>query len=1197
MRALLGPHHLPAAFVLLALLVSLGGAGATAEVLLDQATVGTGPYYLDQSGETYRLTEDVTTSGSGLVFAAEDVTLDLDGHRLTFGTAADTFRYGVAVPPPYPHVNPIWSESDITVWNPASGATITHGEIVQANPGGARGAAFIAYGQHRLTLNTLGITIYGDDTFAIQFNECSDIEVAHCEILDETTVITNRHAGRAAIDVMGAPNGALEIHDNTIHQCRQWGIRVKRRDPATTWAHVYANTIEPATIVTNGYGVGVQGDRIEVSGNVIDAANGRGIHIELCDEALVHDNDISVVEEPHWDEYSRVSAHGIKLEHCTGAEVYDNDVTSYGKAESADAVSNGAALVIGVEAGSNNYIHDNIFTARHLGGSAFNPSDYGQFATALEIVGVEAGSGLRIEANTFITEDRFFTSSLWHGPAHPDEPVDAGDLTVRGNRWQRQSTSVPTVKHDLFFMDSSVENLRFVDNEGGDFQDYGTGWPWLPCAWSVAYSGSVVTREEGGAPFPEIEVEVRDTEETLVASATTDGEGRAALTLDAYDVYTEGAGPAVSEITNLTPHAFTGLFPGGDVEESAAIEADAWEVALVPEPPALPPAPEAAFSGDPLSGDAPLTVQFTDLSTNEPTAWEWSFGDGGEADTQHPEHTFTTAGTFTVSLTAANAGGEDTVVHTGYITVTEPPEPPTPPVADFEAEPTAGEAPLTVQFTDRSTNEPTAWEWDFGDGSGAAAQNPEHTYDEPGSYTVALTVTNADGSDTETQIDLIVVAEPPEPPTPPVADFEAEPTQGEAPLTVQFTDRSTNEPTAWEWDFGDGSGAAEQNPEHIYDEPGSYTVALTVTNADGSDTETQIDLIVVAEPPEPPTPPVADFEAEPTQGEVPLTVQFTDRSTNEPTAWEWDFGDGSGAAVPNPEHTYDEPGSYTVALTVTNADGNDTETQIDLIVVVEPPPLPNPPDADFTATPVAGEAPLRVVFRDCSSNEPESWSWSFGDGAQSTEREPTHVYEQAGTYTVALTVTNADGSDTVERSAWILVIDPPTPPLADFRADPRAGQAPLHVTLTDMSSGEPTSWVWDFGDGNQSTLRHPTHIYEEPGTYTVALTARNEGGEALQAKTAYVVVHAAPDAAPLALAPRNVIGPAGSLVYSIPAAGDVQLDLFGADGRHLAVLADGRQSAGEHELPWGAHTYPSGAYFVRLRWDGEARTRKLLVLE
>ena len=1021
MRALLGPHHLPAAFVLLALLVSLGGAGATAEVLLDQATVGTGPYYLDQSGETYRLTEDVTTSGSGLVFAAEDVTLDLDGHRLTFGTAADTFRYGVAVPPPYPHVNPIWSESDITVWNPASGATITHGEIVQANPGGARGAAFIAYGQHRLTLNTLGITIYGDDTFAIQFNECSDIEVAHCEILDETTVITNRHAGRAAIDVMGAPNGALEIHDNTIHQCRQWGIRVKRRDPATTWAHVYANTIEPATIVTNGYGVGVQGDRIEVSGNVIDAANGRGIHIELCDEALVHDNDISVVEEPHWDEYSRVSAHGIKLEHCTGAEVYDNDVTSYGKAESADAVSNGAALVIGVEAGSNNYIHDNIFTARHLGGSAFNPSDYGQFATALEIVGVEAGSGLRIEANTFITEDRFFTSSLWHGPAHPDEPVDAGDLTVRGNRWQRQSTSVPTVKHDLFFMDSSVENLRFVDNEGGDFQDYGTGWPWLPCAWSVAYSGSVVTREEGGAPFPEIEVEVRDTEETLVASATTDGEGRAALTLDAYDVYTEGAGPAVSEITNLTPHAFTGLFPGGDVEESAAIEADAWEVALVPEPPALPAAPEAAFSGDPLSGDAPLTVQFTDLSTNEPTAWEWSFGDGGEADTQHPEHTFTTAGTFTVSLTAANAGGEDTVVHTGYITVTEPPEPPTPPVADFEAEPTAGEAPLTVQFTDRSTNEPTAWEWDF--------------------------------------------------------------------------------------------------------------------------------------------------------------------------------GDGSGAAVPNPEHTYDEPGSYTVALTVTNADGNDTETQIDLIVVVEPPPLPNPPEADFTATPVAGEAPLRVVFRDCSSNEPESWSWSFGDGAQSTEREPTHVYEQAGTYTVALTVTNADGSDTVERSAWILVIDPPTPPLADFRADPRAGQAPLHVTLTDMSSGEPTSWVWDFGDGNQSTLRHPTHIYEEPGTYTVALTARNEGGEALQAKTAYVVVHAAPDAAPLALAPRNVIGPAGSLVYSIPAAGDVQLDLFGADGRHLAVLADGRQSAGEHELPWGAHTYPSGAYFVRLRWDGEARTRKLLVLE
>ena len=156
-------------------------------------------------------------------------------------------------------------------------------------------------------------------------------------------------------------------------------------------------------------------------------------------------------------------------------------------------------------------------------------------------------------------------------------------------------------------------------------------------------------------------------------------------------------------------------------------------------------------------------MQFTDTSTGDPTAWSWTFGDGGTSDQQHPSHTYNEPGTYTVSLTATNAGGSDTETKTGHITVTAPI---LPPVAGFWASPTTGTAPLTVQFTDASTNAPTGYFWTFGDGRTSIAQSPSHTYSTAGTYTVALTVTNAGGSDTETKTGYITVsAAPPTAPT------------------------------------------------------------------------------------------------------------------------------------------------------------------------------------------------------------------------------------------------------------------------------------------------------------------------------------------------------------------------------------------------------------------------------------------------
>ena len=166
--------------------------------------------------------------------------------------------------------------------------------------------------------------------------------------------------------------------------------------------------------------------------------------------------------------------------------------------------------------------------------------------------------------------------------------------------------------------------------------------------------------------------------------------------------------------------------------------------------------PVAAFSGTPTSGTAPLTVAFTDASTNNPTSWSWTFGDGGASTSKNPSHTYTAAGTYTVVLTATNAYGSDSETKTGYITVSAPPT--NPPVAAFSGTPTSGTVPLTVAFTDASTNSPTSWSWTFGDGGTSTAQNPSHTYTAAGTYTVSLTATNAYGSDSETKTGYITAS-------------------------------------------------------------------------------------------------------------------------------------------------------------------------------------------------------------------------------------------------------------------------------------------------------------------------------------------------------------------------------------------------------------------------------------------------------
>ena len=511
-----------------------------------------------------------------------------------------------------------------------------------------------------------------------------------------------------------------------------------------------------------------------------------------------------------------------------------------------------------------------------------------------------------------------------------------------------------------------------------------------------------------------------------------------------------------------------------------------------------PQTPVVSFWGSPVSGNALLNVTFKDNTTGSPTAWNWSFGDGTYSTDQHPKHTYSAAGNYTVKLTASNAAGSHTLTKSNYIKVTGSSL--QAPIASFSSNATSGNAPLNVLFTDTSTGAPTAWNWNFGDGTNSTAQNPAHTYSTAGNYTVILTVSNAAGSNTATKSNYITVAGTPS--QMPVAAFSASPTSGNAPLNVTFADSSTGSPTAWNWNFGDGATSTQKNPVHTYSSAGNYTVTLTVTNAAGSNTATKSNYITAVTAAQLP---VINCWGSPRSGNAPLNVYFKDNSTGSPTAWNWSFGDGTYSTLQSPKHTYSAAGSYTIKLTVTNAAGSVTATKNNYIIVTGT--SVQTPVADFSGNITSGNAPLSVSFTDVSTGTPTAWNWSFGDGTYSTTRNPVHTYSTAGNYTVALTVSNAAGSNTATKSNYINVAGTSSQtPVAAFSATPASGSAPLNVTFTDSSTGSPTAWNWNFGDGTSSTARNPVHTYSSAGNYTVSLTATNAAGSNTVTKSNYITV-------------------------------------------------------------------------------------------
>lgn len=305
----------------------------------------------------------------------------------------------------------------------------------------------------------------------------------------------------------------------------------------------------------------------------------------------------------------------------------------------------------------------------------------------------------------------------------------------------------------------------------------------------------------------------------------------------------------------------------------------------------------------------------------------------------------------------------------------------------------------------------------------------------------------------------------------PTASFSADPSSGGAPLSVTFDASNSADSDGiideYEWEFGDGSTGNGRTVDHTFENTGEYTITLTVTDNDGS-TDTTTETVSVEE-----SEPEASLTADPEEGEAPLTVSFDLSESEDPDGvieeYALEFGDDDSTSgddlLDEIEHTYEEPGEYTVSLEVVD-DDELTDTATITVEATEPPEENEPPSAEISANPETGTAPLTVEFSADESSDPdgeiESYEWEFGDGSARRGREVTNEFKEGGDYTVTLTVIDDDeASETAEKT---ISVDPET-----YYVGESASNGSVRITLQDASIAE-TIDDWNAGGGRQFVI-------------------------------------------------------------------------------------------------------------------------------
>ncbi|MEO6903425.1 MAG: PKD domain-containing protein [Bacteroidia bacterium] len=541
-------------------------------------------------------------------------------------------------------------------------------------------------------------------------------------------------------------------------------------------------------------------------------------------------------------------------------------------------------------------------------------------------------------------------------------------------------------------------------------------------------------------------------------------------------------------------------------------------------------------------------VVFTNITlSSTATSWNWNFGDGITSVVPNATHTYLNGGTYNVQLIVSNGVGcADTIKKEIVIN--------TIPTPLFTANSTCQDLPTVFKDLSKDSAAIKSWFYDFGDGNNSVSQNPTYIYATSGTYTVTLTVTNVHGCDSSFKLPITVNSTP-------LASYTVDTVCVGAATT--FTSTSNGNPTAWKWDFGDGTvGTLGPITKHVYAKSGLFSSYLKVSNGAQCSGEASKIVFVSGDA-------VAAIEMKDTACLNEMVV-MRDKSVilvGSILSQTWDFGDGSPIETTAiVSHSYKTPGTFYIRHEISA--GACESGVIDTLVIQ---PLPT---AVFTVTNTCENQ--KSIFKDKSQGDPIFWKWNFGDGDTSSVQNPTHLYKASGLFSATLTIKTKGGcigmatqqvkvfskpnvsfsnntvcwgdstqfintaspvdgfisgtwwdfndgqkstqfspkhvliakkdtfnvrmaivtsygcSDTVYKK----VVTLPNPKFM-FSPSEISGCEPFTTTFNDSSTvkdGTINNWLWNFGDGSLTFTKHPTHTYKKAGKYFLSLTVTTSYG-------------------------------------------------------------------------------------------------------
>ncbi|MCD4725538.1 MAG: PKD domain-containing protein [Bacteroidales bacterium] len=303
---------------------------------------------------------------------------------------------------------------------------------------------------------------------------------------------------------------------------------------------------------------------------------------------------------------------------------------------------------------------------------------------------------------------------------------------------------------------------------------------------------------------------------------------------------------------------------------------------------------------------------------------------------------------------------------------------------------------------------------------------------------------------------------------------------------------NVNDPTIFSWDFGDGTTGTGQTVTHTFIPQGAvmFMVCLTTESTDSlGNICTDISCKEVWVGTQPGC--IAHFFGAPMPSS-PLTWQFTDFSSGNPTSWFWDFGDSTFSYEQNPIHVFPNGGTFLVCLTISDSSANCQDTYCELITVTGNPGG----DCENFFTYTSNDL-LTYDFEGYMldpTQQAYSYHWDFGDGTYGTGQFITHTFQPTGTvfYTVCLTTMTIlpDGDSCVDVSCNDVYIGN-TPNCQALYTWGYTAE-PLTIAFTDISIGNPNNWLWNFGDSTFSSEQHPVHTFPHEGIYNICLTITND---------------------------------------------------------------------------------------------------------